>query len=83
MGARTGRPRGWRDDPAWRHQRAVAAGRGAARAARERALERAAGLKPAAAYAQGDRVGYQRAYRYWRRWALRTVEQLTGRKVVA
>lgn len=81
MGARTGRPRGWRDDPAWRHQRALAAGRASGVAAHARALARVAHLKPAAAYSKGYGNGYRRAYVYWQRWARRTVAQLAGRKV--
>lgn len=81
MGARTGRPRGWRDDPQWRRERALKAGAAAARAARVRAAQRASGLSPSQAYTLGDRNGYHRAYAYWRRWAFQTVERLTGRKV--
>lgn len=81
MGLRTGRPRGWIDDPAKRHARAAKAGAAARRAHLERARERAEGLSGAAAFSKGYRVGYQRAYQGWRQWAYRTVERLTGRKV--
>lgn len=81
MGARTGRPRGWRDDAAWRRERGLKAGRASALAAKRRAVARARGLTPAEAYVHGDGNGYRRAYAYWRRWAVRTVAQLTGRKV--
>lgn len=83
MGACTGRPRGWIEDPAKRHARAVKAGAASGRAAQARARERVKGLTPEEAFAQGDRVGYARAYHFWRRWARRTVEQLTGRTVAA
>lgn len=81
MGERTGRPRGWIDDPAKRHARAVKAGEAARRAHHARAIERAKRFSPAAAYLRGDRAGYTRAYHYWRAWALRTVEQLTGQRL--
>lgn len=62
MRARTGRPRGWLEDPAARRARAVKASQAAARRRLERAAAATAGLTPVEAYLRGDQNGYARAY---------------------
>jgi hypothetical protein len=75
MAKKTGKPRGWRDDPAWRHQRAVKAGEAARRAHQRRAIERSVGYTKAENYIRGYRVGFNRAYQFWRAKFLRAQQQ--------
>lgn len=63
---KTGKPRGWRDDPAWRHARAVKAGQAAKRAHAAQAIARVKGLSATQAYQRGYITGYKRAYVAWR-----------------
>lgn len=68
---KTGNPRGWIPDPAKRHARAVKAGEAARRAHQQRAYERAGHLHPIAAYAAGYKTGYNRAWHFWKAWAVK------------
>ena len=62
------------NDPAWRKVRGRKAGAAAGRAHRLRMAETFAGMSRAEAGAHGYRVGYVRAYRYWKVWAERMLK---------
>ena len=66
MGRPTGRPRGWRDDPAWRHARALKAGLAARAAHAKRRGAKLGHLTKSEAYWLGYRTAANRIYRWYR-----------------
>jgi hypothetical protein len=62
-------------DAAWRKARSAAAGQAASAAHRRRMLQAARGMTGPQAMAHGYRVGYRRAYRFWKVWAEKAVKQ--------
>lgn len=62
-------------DPAWRQARSRRAGILSIAAHQQRVRKDVEQMEPVKAYAKGYRVGYVRAYHFWKRWA----EQVTKR----
>jgi len=62
-------------DPLWRAERGRLAGQAARPAHTPRAIDRTQGLDGKEAYAKGYKVGYTRAWRFWKVWAEKAIRQ--------
>jgi hypothetical protein len=70
-------------DPLWRAERGRLAGDAARLEHIQHAIDRTQGLDGKEAYQKGYKVGYTRAWRFWKVWADKAMRELHQRKVAA